>query len=348
MVKKKNLPALSEPAKRIIALRNALNLTKVGFADMFNVSRGSESHWETGRFEPSAEKYFQMGAYALRLGNPAVDYRWFWQRAGLDVGDLYRLTSSFAEDVKRNEASVPKADFFHAKLLRDLRYVSEPEIAPSGAVEMIVHLPSFFAANGPDSIVCLRIPNELSSLARAPHFDVAVKKVQAEGFLTSPEREHFSAPLFRKGDIAVIDLSARNLSELEGQLVALSFSYQVKFASSSNRSEAWSAPVLHVGWLRRGEIPLPPPDSSFGRERAAQLKSENKLLKKTGLPSRAPDVASPYYYLFPSPDAAGRPLASAITNFGGEPQLSNGYRLLGRVIGWIANVSPSISEKVKP
>jgi DNA-binding XRE family transcriptional regulator len=340
---------LKESAARIFALREALEKNQTDFAKLFKgTSRESVSAWEKPRALPSAEKYFKMFQLALKLQNLNIDATWFLEQAGIDAQEFYELSETYARDQESNQKSIVPDAVFYAPLLRGVESALQPKITHPTAMEMRVPLPSFFAHNGPGSIVCLRVPNALSSLGRPPHFDVNVKKVQAEGFSTSPEREHLSAPVFRKGDIAVIDWSVRNLPDLEDQIIALSFSYQVKFASSSDSSEAWSTPVLHVGWLRRGQIPLAPSDSSFGRERAAQLKAENRLLKQIGMPSRPADVASPYYYLFPSPDAAGQHLASAITNFAAQPQLSKGYRVIGRVVGWIADESHPISKKVKP
>jgi hypothetical protein len=248
------------------------------------------------------------------------------------------LSVDFGKEIERNEQLVKTNNYFSIPLLRDLEYISEPKLAPADAIETFVPLLSTLRIGNADKAFCLRIPNELSSLGLAPHYDFYKRKIEGEGFDVTPTATPLKAPIFNEGDIAVIDPSVKELHDLNEELVALSFSIQTKFADVEDRGEQWSTPVLHVGWLRRTSA------SEGLLEQGAQLKLETELLKKIGIAVRE-EQSEYFYYLFPSPDAKGRPYASIVTDVANNPKLSSEYKVIGKVIGWMSTENNSPKGK---
>ena len=322
---------LKESAEKIFQLRAALGKTQGEFAKMFKgASRESVSAWEKSRALPTAEKYFEMAIIALKLGKSEIDYRWFFGQAGVDHFVLYKLSKAFVVDIERNKKSALRPEgVFNVPLINDVRHAHEPILAPAKAIERHLPLPSEVSSNDPAKVFCVRIPSNLSSLACPPLYDFLNKQIGSSA--RDIQKPELSAPIFQKGDIAIVDSSIKDVCDLAEQIVALSFSVQLKYVSTESLEERWSEPVLHVGWLRHFVTTKNPLLSE-------QRKLQAKLLEKAGLPIPSDQsLTEHFYYLFPSPEAPGREYASLITTVTtGTPELIKEYKILGKVVGWIA------------
>jgi SOS-response transcriptional repressor LexA len=84
-MKTKKTPS-PEWSRRILALRESLNLTQAAFASRLHYSAMALSRWERGTHEPPAQCYIQLGNLA---GDPGC--WWFWGRAGFNSADLSRI-----------------------------------------------------------------------------------------------------------------------------------------------------------------------------------------------------------------------------------------------------------------
>ena len=82
-MKTKKTPS-PEWSRRILALRESLNLTQAAFASRLHYSAMALSRWERGTHEPPAQCYIQLGNLA---GDPGC--WWFWGRAGFNSCLLY-------------------------------------------------------------------------------------------------------------------------------------------------------------------------------------------------------------------------------------------------------------------
>lgn len=76
-------PSVPEWAERILRLISDLKLTQAALAERLGVSPATVSRWIQGKHEPTAEGYVALGNLA-----PRPDAVYFWERAGMDVGNL--------------------------------------------------------------------------------------------------------------------------------------------------------------------------------------------------------------------------------------------------------------------
>jgi transcriptional regulator with XRE-family HTH domain len=83
---RKSAKTLPEWSRKILAFREALNLTQGDLGKRLKTSAMAVSRWERGEAEPPADAY-------IRLGNIADDpLCWFfWGRAGLSTADVMRV-----------------------------------------------------------------------------------------------------------------------------------------------------------------------------------------------------------------------------------------------------------------
>ena len=81
--------ALPDWARKIYDLRKRLGLNQTTFGSRLHYSAMAVSRWESGKQEPTAQCYIQMGNLA---GDP---HCWdFWARAGLQRSDLAQMFPS--------------------------------------------------------------------------------------------------------------------------------------------------------------------------------------------------------------------------------------------------------------
>src|SRR3984957_7098617 len=94
-------------AANILNLRKRLGLSQSAFGSLLHYSAMAVSRWETGKLEPSARCYIQLGNLA---GDPEG---WtFWTRAGLKRSDLAQM--AHGEGLTEGKKSWPDFEIVHA------------------------------------------------------------------------------------------------------------------------------------------------------------------------------------------------------------------------------------------
>ena len=100
-------PNAPDWAVSILSLRKRLGLSQSSFGSMLHYSAMAVSRWETGKMEPSARCYIQLGNLA---GDP--DGWAFWTRAGLKRSDLEHMSP--ADPSTMHKRSWPDFEIVHA------------------------------------------------------------------------------------------------------------------------------------------------------------------------------------------------------------------------------------------
>ncbi|MBZ5662191.1 MAG: helix-turn-helix domain-containing protein [Acidobacteriia bacterium] len=96
MAQDKGLP---DWAGKILDFRKRLGLSQTAFGSRLHYSAMAVSRWETGKQEPTAQCYFQLGNLA---GEPQC---WeFWARAGLQRSDLAQMFPSTQPNSQHKKA----------------------------------------------------------------------------------------------------------------------------------------------------------------------------------------------------------------------------------------------------
>jgi DNA-binding XRE family transcriptional regulator len=93
MTRNSNIPHW---AVNILNLRKRFGLSQSAFGSMLHHSATAVSRWETGKLEPSARCYIQ-------LGNLAGEWegRSFWTRAGLKRSDLGHMSAGHPSNLQK-------------------------------------------------------------------------------------------------------------------------------------------------------------------------------------------------------------------------------------------------------
>ncbi|HWR36000.1 MAG TPA: S24 family peptidase [Clostridia bacterium] len=165
---------MPEWACKINALRTRLGLSGTLFAAQLGVSSMAVSRWERGQNEPAADIYLAIGKMA---GDP--DCWYFWQRAGLTIGDILKVlpdaqgrmvsTSSTvklevipARGATRESTGTKlktQPDLVAVALLKDAAAAGSPRLIDSAAVEDVLVFRRRSIPH-PESTICLRIAGE--------------------------------------------------------------------------------------------------------------------------------------------------------------------------------------------
>src|ERR1700681_2812613 len=112
-----NLP---DWATNILNLRKRLGLSQSGFGSMLHYSAMAVSRWETGKLEPSARCYIQLG----NLAGESEGWS-FWTRAGLKRSDLGNMSPGNPSIMQRR--AWPDFEIVHAGAALRGRNESEPK-----------------------------------------------------------------------------------------------------------------------------------------------------------------------------------------------------------------------------
>jgi transcriptional regulator with XRE-family HTH domain len=171
----------TEAAKRIRALRKAAGMNKEKFAEALKVARSLVSLCESGGRAPSTDMYVRLGNFAS-VRKLFADARWFWERAGIPPGLL-----------------LPVA-------IQGLKELAAP--IHTGEIVRIPPMKNVFEAHAVTSDAQAYIPFPASGLpnpTRTAYVRVPDDSMQ---------------PMFRRGDIVVIDESEIGVLGLVGSYVA--------------------------------------------------------------------------------------------------------------------------------
>jgi transcriptional regulator with XRE-family HTH domain len=163
--------ARPEAAGNIRELRSALGLSQQKFAEKLGMENGrvTVARWESGEFQPTADKYIQLAKLA-KTKAPRIAL-WFWEKVGIDIAtlsglfpELERLTK---EAEKRLEDAVSTKDSISLPILQGiwagthqkaLNRMRAPLLATRAEVEKWVMVPKEFVPN-PTMTCCLRAPD---------------------------------------------------------------------------------------------------------------------------------------------------------------------------------------------
>jgi SOS-response transcriptional repressor LexA/DNA-binding XRE family transcriptional regulator len=94
---RKPINGVPEWSRKILAFRQALELTQDGLGRKLNTSAMAVSRWERGEVEPTAEAYLRLGSLA---GDPHCWY--YWGHAGLSTADVMRVLPAARERLRQD------------------------------------------------------------------------------------------------------------------------------------------------------------------------------------------------------------------------------------------------------
>ncbi len=162
-----------EWAGRAKKLRSSLHLSQGEFARTLGVTPVAVSQWERGRKEPSTDRYIQMAKMS-----PGFDCWYFFEKAGLNRSDIYRLMPEIQATVldRVEKQRIPeikvlpapklkgggphkpgKARYFALPVLKDAAAAGAPRLVDEREVESYVIVPASQARPGPDWMTCIRV-----------------------------------------------------------------------------------------------------------------------------------------------------------------------------------------------
>jgi phage repressor protein C with HTH and peptisase S24 domain len=194
-------------AKKIASMRRQLRISQAELARRLECSAMTVSRWERGQLAPSADYYIQLGRLAKKSD------RWFfWERAGLQVGDVLSVVPH----------EPPKG--FPKMALPDL------EDAAAGTGEQrttsknahVVPIPLLKAVAGTPGCA----GDKRLSLHQIPAQEMVGAPYQ---WCPNPAytslvrvRGHSMEPLIRDGDIVAVDSLQTDRSKLDGKILIVS------------------------------------------------------------------------------------------------------------------------------
>jgi len=197
-------PPTPEWAERILRLIADLKLTQAGLAERLGVSPATVSRWIQGKHEPTAEGYVALGNLA-----PKPDAPYFWERAGMDVGNL-------ADAGLRKVVSSLRAN------LNELNVVASGKAAPLAGGGGAVAIPLLQVAAYGDRVP----PRENVSLS-----EVGVEEMMLAPLAWCPNPEHMISmrlegdsmtPAILPGSILFVDTAVTERDQLDKKIIVVS------------------------------------------------------------------------------------------------------------------------------
>ena len=199
--RKRSLP---EWASKILKVRKRLGLNQSEFAARLNYSAMALSRWESGRNEPTAQAYIQMGNIASE-----PEASWFWTRAGMRSVDVSHM---FPE----GGGVLREADFPNFEIV-----VAGPgrKIGRSSAKLKLVAVPVLDVHAGAHG----QRGDQILDLTRANVEEIIAAPLSwcPHPSTTSCLRVRGSSmsPLVSDGDTVAVDCSSTDTSKLNGKIV---------------------------------------------------------------------------------------------------------------------------------
>jgi SOS-response transcriptional repressor LexA len=203
MVKKQNRgnPA-SDWVQKIRGLRQRLQVPQGELARLLDCSAMTVSRWENGQLSPTAHYYIELGKLAGER-----DCWFYWEKAGLHSSDVLRV---LPERERRQLPAVAMLDFAEAGGGK------EGEGQKKGKVVAIPVLQAVAGTHGGHGDL-------MESLSHIPAKEVMGAPVD---WCPNPSytsllriRGHSMEPLIRDGDIAAVDSSQTDRTQLDGKVV---------------------------------------------------------------------------------------------------------------------------------
>jgi DNA-binding transcriptional regulator YiaG len=216
---KKNIPATPEtPRPRtgnpIRVFRESLSMNPAQFANELGLTRVAVVHWESGRSDPGGGAYIALAKLAMKKHHSAAAL-YFWERAGVDLATLRQLSPAISKAFKEFEENLgsARAGSTMVPILRGIEHIGAPALAPVSEIETWISLPARSVPN-PGSTSGVRVGG-LSSVS-----------------------------IFGSDDIAVVDASQKNISDLYMGMIAV---YHAR--------KQWKLQEgIYVGWLNPWEF----------------------------------------------------------------------------------------------
>jgi transcriptional regulator with XRE-family HTH domain len=200
---KNNKVRSPEWSRRILALREGLQLTQASFASRLHYSSMALSRWERGTHEPTAQSYIQLGNLA---GEPQC--WWFWGRAGFNKTDLSRMFPEGHGRLRNDQ--LPELEIIAAGKIKNLKLP-----APSRLVVIPV-LAAHAATHGHQGDHVMDMDTvPVGELIAAPDLwcpnpgDTTCLIVRGSSM----------APLINEGDIVAVDCAQTDPKQLSGKIV---------------------------------------------------------------------------------------------------------------------------------
>lgn len=204
MMAREKQETIPQWAKKIASLRRQLRISQAELARRLECSAMTVSRWERGRLAPSADYYIQLG----RLANKS-DRWFFWERAGLQVGDVLNVLPP------KGFPKMPRPELEDAAAGsgEQRRASKTPPVVPIPLLKAVAGTPG---CAGDKRLSLQQIPAQ--EIVGAPHQwcpnPAYTSLVRVRG--------HSMEPLIRDGDIVAVDSLQTDRSKLDGKILIVS------------------------------------------------------------------------------------------------------------------------------
>ena len=199
--------AIPEWAKRIHELRMRLHIPQGELARLLDCSAMTVSRWENGQLEPTAHYYLELGKLAGK-----ADCWFYWERAGLQSSDVVKVLPE--RERKQLPAQVePELDLVEAGTGARLEALTKPKI---------VHIPVLQAVAGTHGGEGDKRDN-LNRIPAKEMMGAPTEWCPNPGYTSMLRVKGKSMePLIHDGDIAAVDSSQTDRTQLDGKVVIVS------------------------------------------------------------------------------------------------------------------------------
>jgi phage repressor protein C with HTH and peptisase S24 domain len=203
IVKKQKERSNREWAQQIRALRRRLQVSQGDLARSLDCSAMTVSRWENGQLAPTAHYYIELGKLAGKS-----DCWFYWERAGLQSSDVLRVLP----ERERRQLVV-------GKQMLDLAEAGSGGKQEGQKKAEIVPIPVLQAVAGTHG----GQGDRRESLSQIPAKEIMGAPVEwcpNPGYTSLLRvRGHSMEPLIHDGDIAAVDSSQTDRSQLDGKIV---------------------------------------------------------------------------------------------------------------------------------
>jgi phage repressor protein C with HTH and peptisase S24 domain len=199
--------AIPEWAKRIHELRARLHVPQGELARLLDCSAMTVSRWENGQLEPTAHYFIELGKLAGK-----ADCWFYWERAGLQSSDVVRVLPE-RERKQLPVQAEPGLDLVEAGTGARLEALGKPKI---------VHIPVLQAVAGTHGGEGDKRDN-LNRIPAKEMMGAPTEWCPNPGYTSMLRVKGKSMePLIHDGDIAAVDSSQTDRTQLDGKVVIVS------------------------------------------------------------------------------------------------------------------------------
>ena len=201
--RKKERPS-REWANRIREMRLRLHIPQGELARLLNCSAMTISRWENGQLAPTAHYYIELGKLAGK-----VDCWFYWERAGLQSSDVVRVLP----ERERRQLSTPVEPELE---LAEAGSGGRVDAVPRSKIVPIPVLQAVAGTHGGEG-------DKRANLNRIPAREVMGAPTEwcpNPGYTSLLRvKGHSMEPLIHNGDIAAVDSSQTDRTQLAGKIV---------------------------------------------------------------------------------------------------------------------------------